>query len=138
VAACSPETEERAAALREQLEQADRRAAAAEARGKRADQALAAKRTEAEQLRGRVDDGELLRLRVLCEQHGIAAVRAGPNGIAITKHDGTRGVLDLSASPSADRLQQVLEEVRSWCEWQCSASESSPSPSRGLDPHGRI
>jgi len=71
---------------------------------------------------------DMTRLRVLCEQHNIAAVHAGPNGIAITEHDGTRRVL-APASPTADRLQRVLEEVRSRC-GQSSASESGPSPMR--------
>jgi transcription-repair coupling factor (superfamily II helicase) len=55
---------------------------------------------------------DMTRLRVLCEQHGIAAVHAGPSGIAFTEHDGTRRVLDLSPNPVGHRLPQVLEALR--------------------------
>lgn len=71
---------------------------------------------------------DMTRLRLLCEQHGIASVHAGPNGIAITKVDGTRRMCDLFASPAADRPQQVLAEVRSWCERRFSSAEPSRSP----------
>ena len=51
----------------------------------------------------------MTRLRVLCELHGIAAIYAGPRGVALTECDGTRSVLDLSPSAVGDCLQQVLQ-----------------------------
>jgi transcription-repair coupling factor (superfamily II helicase) len=58
---------------------------------------------------------DMARLRLLSAQYGLAAVHAGPSGIAITGHDGARTVLDVSPSPVGDWPKQVLETVRSHC-----------------------
>jgi transcription-repair coupling factor (superfamily II helicase) len=58
---------------------------------------------------------DVARLRLLSVQHGLAAVHAGPNGIAVTGHDGARTVLDVPPSPVGDWPKQVLEAVRSYC-----------------------
>jgi transcription-repair coupling factor (superfamily II helicase) len=55
---------------------------------------------------------ELVRLRLLCQDAGVTKVLVGPQGVAITWHNGDRTVIDTSGEPRRAGLQRAFAVIQ--------------------------
>ena len=55
---------------------------------------------------------ELVRLRLLCQDAGVTKVLVGPQGVAITSHNGDRTVIDTSGEPARAGLQRAFAVIQ--------------------------
>jgi transcription-repair coupling factor (superfamily II helicase) len=55
---------------------------------------------------------ELVRLRLLCQNAGVTKVLVGPQGVAITWHNGDHTVIDTSGEPTRAGLQRAFAVIQ--------------------------
>jgi transcription-repair coupling factor (superfamily II helicase) len=55
---------------------------------------------------------EVVRLRLLCQKAHVSKVLVGPQGVAITWHNGDRTVIDTGGEPARAGLQRALAAIQ--------------------------
>jgi hypothetical protein len=55
---------------------------------------------------------EVVRLRRLCQKAHVSKVLVGPQGVAITWHNGDRTVIDTGGEPARAGLQRALAAIQ--------------------------